>query len=980
MPAPSEILELVKRFEENIAAYNSDRYNETQLRREFIDPLFKAMAWDVDNRAGHAEAYKDVIHEDAIRVGGVMKAPDYCFRIGGARKFFVEAKKPSVDIGTDTAPAYQLRRYAWSAGLPLSILTNFAAFAVYDCRVKPDHADKPATARLLFIDFRDYAARWEEIAAVFNREAILRGAFDRYAEATRLKRGTAGVDEAFLKEIEGWRELLAKNIALRNPALSQRELNAAVTLTINRIIFLRICEDRGIETYGRLQALLNGTNVYARLVQHFREADDKYNSGLFHFRTEKDRPAPPDTLTLELVIDDKILKEIFRGLYYPDSPYEFSVLPADILGRVYEQFLGKVIRLTAGHQAKVEDKPEVKKAGGVFYTPQYIVDYIVEGTVSKLLAGRTPARADRLRILDPACGSGSFLIQVYQRLLDWYRDRYVEGGPEKRIRGRKPVLYQAAGGEWRLTAAERKRILLNCIYGVDIDPQAVEVTKLSLLLKVLEGENDETITSQLRLFQERALPDLSLNIRCGNSLIGTDFYEHTLPGLLDEDDRYRINVFDWEREFPEVFAAGGFDAVIGNPPYIFTRNEGIDAIQKKYFYHHYQHQSSQLNTFGIFLERCYKLLKKGGVLGFITPNNWLTIDSFSALRKFVLLSTRAVTFINILDRVFTAANVDTAITLFEKNDPTIVNIGEMKSQQELFSAQVNLSAIKSPHYIIQIGLLGDSLSQGLINKIENQSCKLGDLCRVSTGLKAYQIGKGKPLQTDYHKSNRVFHATSKRNDTYGKYLDGVDVSRYYLGWSGEYLSYGDWLAEPRRSVPFSAARILVRQIPAKPLYMVHGVFTDQSFFHDINSMVVFGPQGDISIKYFLGLINSRLISFWFQKIYDKLQRGIFPQFKVKELASFPIRPIDFNDPSDRERHDRMIALVTEMLTLHRQLAAARTAHEQENLQRRITVTDHLIDRMVYDLYNLTEEEIGIVEEKIAPTGHISYNSRNMKEE
>ncbi|MDP2661464.1 MAG: N-6 DNA methylase, partial [Dehalococcoidia bacterium] len=337
--------------------------------------------------------------------------------------------------------------------------------------------------------------------------------------------------------------------------------------TINRIIFLRIAEDRAIEPYGRLQSLLNGTNVYSRLVRLFHEADDKYNSGLFHFRQEKDRPEPPDGLTLGLVIDDKVLKEIFHGLYYPDSPYEFSVLPADILGRVYEQFLGKVIRLTAGHQAKVEDKPEVKKAGGVFYTPQYIVDYICDRTIGRLLKGLTPARADRLRILDPACGSGSFLIRAYQRLLDWHRDRYVEGDPEKRSRGRKPVIYQAARGEWRLTAAERKRILLNCIYGVDIDPQAVEVTKLSLLLKVLEGESDETITSQLLLFHERALPDLSRNIRCGNSLIGPDFYDRMLPGLLDDDHRYRINVFDWKQDFPEVFAAGGFDAVIGNPPY-----------------------------------------------------------------------------------------------------------------------------------------------------------------------------------------------------------------------------------------------------------------------------------------------------------------------------------------------------------------------------------------------------------------------------
>ncbi|MBU4372647.1 MAG: restriction endonuclease subunit M, partial [Proteobacteria bacterium] len=342
MSAPQGVLDLVARFTENLAAYASGAYNEAQLRREFIDPLFRALGWDLDNIAGHAEAYKDVIHEDAIRIGGAVKAPDYCFRIGGTRKFFVEAKKPAVRIAEEAAPAYQLRRYAWSAGLPLSILTNFEEFAVYDCRIKPDQNDRPATARILFFNFRDYAARWEEIAAVFTKEAVLKGAFDRYAESTRLKKGTAGVDEAFLREIESWRDLLARSIALRNPALTQRELNTAVTLTINRIIFLRICEDRGIEPYGQFQGLLNGPGVYARLVEIFYRADDRYNSGLFHFRAEKERAEPPDRLTLDLAIDDKALKEIFRSLYYPDSPYEFSVLPADILGRVYEQFLGKV--------------------------------------------------------------------------------------------------------------------------------------------------------------------------------------------------------------------------------------------------------------------------------------------------------------------------------------------------------------------------------------------------------------------------------------------------------------------------------------------------------------------------------------------------------------------------------------------------------------------------------------------------------------
>jgi len=335
MAVPVQVARLIETFERNIESYRQGRYNEAQVRKEFIDPFFKALGWDVDNTKGWAEAYKDVIHEDAIRVGGATKAPDYCFRIGGTRKFFLEAKKPSVNIKDAPDPAYQLRRYAWSAKLPLSILTDFEEFAVYDCRVQPNKTDKPSKARILYYTYDQYSEQWDEIASVFSRDAVLKGSFDKYAVSEKRKRGTAEVDAAFLAEIERWRDMLARNIALRNPELTNRQLNYAVQITIDRIIFLRICEDRGIEPYGQLQGFVGGTEVYARLVALFRRADDRYNSGLFHFMREKDRTQGPDELTPELIVDDKPLKDILRSLYYPDSPYEFSVLPPEILGQVY---------------------------------------------------------------------------------------------------------------------------------------------------------------------------------------------------------------------------------------------------------------------------------------------------------------------------------------------------------------------------------------------------------------------------------------------------------------------------------------------------------------------------------------------------------------------------------------------------------------------------------------------------------------------
>ena len=300
-----------------------------------------------------------------------------------------------------------------------------------------------------------------------------------------------------------------------------------------------MCEDRGIEKYEQLRSIGEKDNIYGNLCSIFKKADEKYNSGLFHFKKERNRVTLPDEITLDLVISDKVLKNIFRHLYYPNSPYEFSVIRPEVLGNVYEQFLGKIIRLTESHRAKIEEKPEVKKAGGVYYTPQYIVEYIVINTVGKLCKGKTIKQISKLRIIDPACGSGSFLLGAYSYLLQHHLDYYTSKTNSKRY---KEQIYHGKNGEWNLTIKEKKRILLNNIFGIDIDRQAVEVTKLSLLLKVLEGESRDVFEKQQKLWRERALPDLGNNIKCGNSLISSDFYNGGIQITLSgEEEIYRIN-------------------------------------------------------------------------------------------------------------------------------------------------------------------------------------------------------------------------------------------------------------------------------------------------------------------------------------------------------------------------------------------------------------------------------------------------------
>ncbi|MDE2637703.1 MAG: Eco57I restriction-modification methylase domain-containing protein, partial [Chloroflexota bacterium] len=609
MSAPDSICQLVEKFDRD----KPD--SETEVRIQFVDPLFSALGWDLRDK-------RQVRHEPRVivREAGVerSKNPDYSFHIGNTRHFFVETKMPQKNLKRDPTPAFQLRRYGYSGKTPASVLTDFEEFCVYDCRVRPYQNDPASKARPLYIRYTDYIDKWEALESRFSREAVAQGALREWIEGERI-RGGAGVDKDFLDDMEGWRELLAKDIALHNRGLSQRQLNLLVQRTIDRIVFLPIAEDRDIEAYERLRrAAKADSQVYEELKRLFIEADDKYNSGLFHFSDEK-RASEPDRESLKIHIPDEPLRLVIEKLYYPDSPYEFSVMPAEILGQVYEQFLGKVIELSPGGAVRIEEKPEVRKAGGVYYTPSYIVDYIVEHTVGALLKEKTPDQAEKLRILDPACGSGSFLVGAYQYLLDWHLRYYAEHSRQYRNRRR-----ETADG-MILTTAEKRRILQNNIYGVDLDQNAVEVSKLSLLLKMLENESDAA-GGQTLMFAAggRILPDLSDNIKWGNSLIGSDFFRGPQATLFDdEEEMLKVKAFDWESEagFGAIMAAGGFDAVIGNPPYV--RQETLGREFKEYAKRKYETYAGTADLYTYFIERGVKLLNENGLFAFIVANKWM---------------------------------------------------------------------------------------------------------------------------------------------------------------------------------------------------------------------------------------------------------------------------------------------------------------------------------------------------------------------
>jgi type I restriction-modification system DNA methylase subunit len=874
--APEIIRELVEQFETNLSAYKSPTYKEEQLKHEFLNKFFKALGWDVYNEKNAAPQHRDVIFEDSIKIGGGTKAPDYCFTLAGKRMFFVEAKKPAVDIKKDIHPAFQLRRYAWSAKLPLSLLTDFEEFAVYETRTRPQKEDKAGTGRVMYLTYKDYIDQWDEIASRFSYDAVVQGYFDRFAETSEKKRGTQEVDREFLKEIESWREILAKNIALRNPDVSIYELNYAVQKLLDRLIFLRICEDRGIEHYGQLQTKAEAGDVYMHLLNHFRLAESKYDSGIFDFDTDRITPA--------LRIDDRVLKTIIHALYYPKSPYEFSVLGVEILGNVYEQFLGKVIRLTAGHQAKVETKPEVKKAGGVYYTPQYIVEYIVENTVGKLIAGKTPEEIAHITILDPACGSGSFLIGAYTYLLRYHLDWYVSNKPKKH----KEAVFQAKENEWYLTTAEKKRILLNNVFGVDIDPQAVEVTKLSLLLKVLEHESRESIDQQVKLGLEGVLPNLEDNIKCGNSLIGSEYFDTKQETLFDEAEMRRVNVFDWEDDkkgFGEIMKRGGFDCVIGNPPYVLLGKDIHSAPELSYL-NHYEVAQYKTDLFHLFLQRGVDLLGYSGLLGFIVPNPWLTLKFTEKLRQYILKECEINEVVVFSHLVFRKADVYTALIFLKKektesnhliaikNVPSATDSDDILGTKAIYILQSEWQQNDAAQFETRlIGELGK-----FVTGIRDRWSPLSEVARASLGCQAYNRLKHTPEQI----KKRIFHASYKIGEEYLPELAGRDVGRFIIDRQrGEWIKYGPWLHDYRTMDWLQGPRILVREIPGQPPYRILACYVEKRYCN-YKTILNINPseKTTFSMKYLCGLINSRFLSFLYPYMSNKMLTQSFPRISV----------------------------------------------------------------------------------------------------
>ncbi len=996
-------------------SFRSDKHqsykdlDEAQTRLTFIDEFWRILGWDVKNLAQV---------QVETRVG--TKKPDYRFLSGKSTVFFVEAKKP-IEKLKDPKHIFQAKSYGWSDNVPLVILMDFEEFRPFRTRTQPKF-DKPEQGLLKKLDmlYTDYADRADDLLNTFGREAVMAGSLSDMLKFTTAERN-ATVDKEFLKTLADWRERLASHIALRNSFDDDFALAEAVQRILDRLVFVRILEDRDIETEQHLERLTQQRstqrgeeNIYDAFVKLSQRLAPKYNGLLFN--------AHP--LSEELAIDDAAFRPIVKELHANESPYRFDVIPVDVLGTIYERFLGDEIRLTTSGRAKVETKPEVRKAGGVYYTPQYIVEYIVENTVGNLLKKcKTPDDVRKLRICDPACGSGSFLLGAFDALIRWCEAWYAATkNPEKDwvvtlqpAKNRKkavtiPLAFKNPEGAVRLTAYAKGRIVQDCLYGVDLDRQATEVAQMSLYIKVLEhlGEEQQHVAQMLD-FKEALLPTLSNNIKCGNSLIGSDFSNEDLFGLSDKEQR-KINPFDWQHQFPFLKQTGGFDAVIGNPPYVRIQvmKEFAPREVEIYKTSFKSAQDKNYDIYVAFIEKSLSLLNKKGLSGLIVPNKFMQQEYGENIRRMISERKSIRSIVNFKDQqVFEGATTYTCLLFLGSAESKEFQYAEVSTLAEF--AQEKTPQTISVYASSTISDAAWTLSAGaggaVFEKLQ-QFPKLETITReIFVGL---QTSADKILileQAHAHVSGIItLHSQALNNEHQFELelakpiVSGSDVKRYTTPEKHQFVIFPYHVQDDKATL--ISEKEMIARFPLTWQYLrdnkkalagrENGKFNDVEWYrfgrnqnitrqeyrklcvprlvqriqavydrngeYYLDNVDVGGVTlvNDSEEQYLcvMGLLNSTLLT-WYLRLISTPFRGGFYSCNKQYLSQLPIPPIP--DPKP------LTALVEKMLDAQAKRKASRTDFERGQWEQTISRLDREIDAVVYGLYGLTAEEIRVVE-------------------
>jgi hypothetical protein len=954
MPATFEdafarVKQLAADFKANEKFYLSQQYQEAEARRDFIDKFLIALGWDV-NHETQKNPYEQEVKVERKEHGVSQRRADYAFYLAPNFrdvKFYIEAKKPFGDIATPDN-YFQTIRYGWNSKTPIAALFDFEQFETVDCRFKPD-LETALQRNLKKFKYSQYSDKevFAEIYWLFSREAVANGSLEKYAEALPKKRGAAkrgllkgsyqSIDDSFLEELDAHRDTLAHIFKNNNPKLDGETLTEVTQRTLDRLVFIRFLEDKQIEPQHLVSKFGERGSVWGDFIATSRRLDGIYNGIVFKKNEVLDSP--------NFKVDDDQFGEICEALCHVNSPYDFNAIPIHILGSIYERFLGKVIVAT-DKRARVEEKPEVRKAGGVYYTPEYIVRYIVENTVGKLIEGKTPAKIAEMKFADIACGSGSFLLGVYDLLIRYHTKFYNEN-PRKAKKG--DVMQREDG--LHLSLRKKREILVNNLYGVDIDNQAVEVAQLSLYLKLLQDETPGSTRQYFLDFEQQALlPSLNKNIVCGNSLIGTDI----LSGELFEPVAERkLNPMNFEDRFPEIMKCGGFDAIVGNPPW------GVEFSEKELDYlrtNFKTAEASNVDSYAAFIEAATTILRESGLLGYIVPDTFLRKDDYLPTRRFFLERTRVHELIE-TGPVFSQVR-DTWCLVFsvEKNKPSkatvirhkkisryIVSVEERLKKFGLgswdFISEVPQSLwLARPNLIV--GYLAEKSAQALVAKIENNP-RLGQLSN------RFRISRGE--------EGSKFNLTEKTNGDFFM-VTPENVERYEVA-AGLRVG-GRSLTPGKAEAYYTHPKIWIIRIQKmrwKQRIVCGFDSRKNSGAMKTLQVVVSTNDDERDLKYLQALLASRLTNFWcINYLADDMNQSY--------LEKIPIRQIDFSKLADKAQHDKMVSLVEQMLAAKKQLAGAQSDKDKDFYGNKCAALDRQIDALVYELYCLTADEIKIVEQ------------------
>jgi type I restriction-modification system DNA methylase subunit len=1010
------VKQLVQIFKQNEKQYLLPAYSEAQARLDFIDKFLIALGWDVNHETQTNPYEQEVKVERGISMSAGRKRADYAFLAPNFRDvlFYVEAKKPAADV--DTPDNYfQTIRYGWSSQNSLAVLTDFEHLRILDCRYRPDIKTAIHRAVKKF-HYSEYAIeeKFREIYYLFSREAATTGAIEKYAanlpkptgkahQRTLFGGGYQSVDELFLQELDGYREELARSFKNKNQHLNSEELTEVTQRTIDRLVFMRFLEDKLIEPEPLVENLGSKGSSWQDFVTTSHRLDGIYNGIIFKKHALLD--------SSDFHVDERMFAGIRESLAHTNSPYDFNAIPIHILGSIYERFLGKVIVAT-DKRARVEEKPEVRKAGGVYYTPQYIVTYLVENTVGKQIEGKTPEQISKLRFADIACGSGSFLLGVYDLLLRHHTAYYNE--PKNRAKGLKAGCVEREDGALHLGLRQKKDILFNNIYGVDLDAQAVEVAQLSLFLKLLEDETTSTAKSHQLEFRETMLPSLDKNVVHGNALIGWDI----LDGQLFDEDQRGLYPLDFKDKFKETMRNGGFDSIVGNPPYIRIQTlQETTPLAVDYFKGHYESASKgNYDIYVVFVERALSLLNENGKLGYILPHKFFNAKYGEPLRSHLSEGKHISQIVHFGDQqVFKGATTYTCLLFLNKaasekfEVSRVVNLEEWQKDGSAESGEIPVSKVAAGEWNFSFGqksVLLDKLNQ-MPTKLEQVTSRIFQGLKTSAD-KIYIVEEqerephrvkiySKEKEAEYWLEPDLLHPLIKGGDSkryfmsrtnrlilfpYEKQKDGsvqlIEAakfkSEYPLTWSyltdnKKYLENREngkmrglqWYAYGRNQAldVMSLPKIFTPDIAPQSAFSLDA--TGESFF----TGGVAGGYGilalpEISREYLLGLLNSKLLE-WFIHQTATQMRGGWYSYEARFIRGLPIRTVEDGEKADKARHDKIVSLVKQMFETKPQCISARSDRDKTFYENKCAALDRQIDALVYELYGLTDEEIAIIE-------------------